>query len=127
MILRCTGRVLDLLGGNAVTLAEPPPTDDDWYVNLLWFDRQKCFLFTHAQAAEQRARSGGRIRRGGFKLGRPRQLPSELAERIRLERGAGRSFSPIAEALNAEGVPTAQGGRRRWPATVRTIVLQDAA
>ena len=29
-------------------LAEPPPTDDDWYVNLLWFDRQKCFLFTHA-------------------------------------------------------------------------------
>ena len=48
MILRCTGRVLALLGGHAVTLTEPPPSDDDWYLNLLWVDRQKCLLLTHA-------------------------------------------------------------------------------
>ena len=48
MILRCTGRVIDLLGGRAVTLTEAPPTDDDWYLNVLWFERQKCLLFTHA-------------------------------------------------------------------------------
>ncbi len=48
MILRCTGRMLDLLGGRAVTLTEAPPNDDDWYVNLLWFDRRKCLLLTHA-------------------------------------------------------------------------------
>ncbi len=48
MILRCTGRVVDLLGGRAITLAELPPSDDDWYVNLLWFERQKCLLITHA-------------------------------------------------------------------------------
>lgn len=40
--------MLDLLGGHAVTLTELPPTDDDWYVNLLWLDRQKCLLLTHA-------------------------------------------------------------------------------
>ena len=40
--------MLDLLGGRAVTLAERPPADDDWYLNLLWLDRQKCLLLTHA-------------------------------------------------------------------------------
>ena len=48
MVLRCTQRVLDLLGGRAVTLTELPPADDDWYANLLWLDRQKCLLLTHA-------------------------------------------------------------------------------
>ena len=40
--------MLDLLGGRAITLSELPPTDDDWYVNLLWIDRQKCLLLTHS-------------------------------------------------------------------------------
>ena len=29
-------------------LADVPATDDDWYANLLWFDRRKCLLLTHA-------------------------------------------------------------------------------
>lgn len=48
VVLRCTRKVLDLLGGRAITLTEPPPADDDWYLNLLWLDRQKCLLLTHA-------------------------------------------------------------------------------
>jgi hypothetical protein len=40
--------VLDLLGGRAVTLTELPAAEDDWYLNLLWLDRQKCLLLTHA-------------------------------------------------------------------------------
>ena len=48
MILRCTRRVLDLLSGRAITLTELPPSDDDWYLNLLWLERQKCLLITHA-------------------------------------------------------------------------------
>jgi hypothetical protein len=40
--------MLDLLGGRSVNLSEPPPTDDDWYLNLLWIERQKCLLLTHA-------------------------------------------------------------------------------
>jgi hypothetical protein len=28
--------------------AQRTPADDDWYLNLLWIDRQKCILLTHA-------------------------------------------------------------------------------
>jgi hypothetical protein len=48
MGVRCTKKMLDLLGGRSVMLSEVPPTDDDWYLNLLWIDRQKCILLTHA-------------------------------------------------------------------------------
>jgi hypothetical protein len=48
MVVRCTKKMLDLLGGRSITLSELPPTDDDWYLNLLWIDRQKCILLTHA-------------------------------------------------------------------------------
>lgn len=34
--------------GSHGTLTELPPTDDDWYGNLLWLDRRKCLLLTHA-------------------------------------------------------------------------------
>jgi hypothetical protein len=46
MVVRCTRRVLDLLGPDK--LAEPEPGDDDWYLNLLWLERRKCLLLTHA-------------------------------------------------------------------------------
>lgn len=45
--LRCTLKLLTLLG-RAVTLSDPPPSDDDWYANLLWIDRRKCLLLVHA-------------------------------------------------------------------------------
>jgi hypothetical protein len=48
MILRCTKKLLDLLDANPLGLTEPEPSEDDWYANLLWVDRQKCLLFTHA-------------------------------------------------------------------------------
>lgn len=48
MLLRCTARLLDLLGGRDLTLVDDPPGDDDWYANVLWIDRRKCLLLTHA-------------------------------------------------------------------------------
>lgn len=48
VILRCTTRLIDLLGKHAVTLVDDPATDDDWYANLLWIHRRKCLLLTHA-------------------------------------------------------------------------------
>lgn len=48
MIVRCTAKLLNLLGKRAVTLVEAPPSDDDWYTNLLWLDRRKCLLIVHA-------------------------------------------------------------------------------
>ena len=46
--LRCTGKLLNLLGKQSVRLVEAPPKSDDWYANLLWLDRRKCLLITHA-------------------------------------------------------------------------------
>lgn len=48
MILRCTARVLTLLGVRAAALAHVPSSDDDWYLNLIWIERRKCLLLTHA-------------------------------------------------------------------------------
>lgn len=62
----------------------------------------------------------------GVKLGRPRTLPAAVAARIRADHAAGESWSAIARALTSEGVPTAQGGLRWYPATVRYVALADA-
>jgi hypothetical protein len=48
MLLRCTTKMLALLGVRPAALIETAPTDDDWYLNLLWIERRKCLLFTHA-------------------------------------------------------------------------------
>src|SRR5215207_7705875 len=47
VVLRCTRRALNLLDGHR-SLAKLPPSDDDWCLNLLWLDRGKCLLLTHA-------------------------------------------------------------------------------
>ena len=56
--------------------------------------------------------------------GRPRQLPEQIVERIQAAHNAGRSLGEIARELNAEAVPTAQGGRQWWPSTVRTVLTR---
>lgn len=48
MIVRCTNRLIELLGLRPASLVQALPTEDDWYANLLWIDRRKCLLFTHA-------------------------------------------------------------------------------
>lgn len=45
MIVRCTAKARALLGVRS--LAELEPSEDDWYLNLLWFDRRKCLLLAH--------------------------------------------------------------------------------
>ncbi len=51
MVVRCTAKVLKLLGVRPGSLVVIGPDDDDWYVNLLWFERRKCLLATHAGTA----------------------------------------------------------------------------
>lgn len=58
--------------------------------------------------------------------GRPQTLPRSVVERIRLEYARGRGLSEIARALNAEGVPTAHGGRKWWPSTVRAVLVRSS-
>lgn len=48
MLIRCTAKVLKTLSIPATSLADAPPSDQDWYANLLWFTGRKCVLLTHA-------------------------------------------------------------------------------
>ncbi len=73
----------------------------------------------------QRTREAlARKREQGVTLGRPRTLPTRIVKRIKREREAGRSYHAIADALNRDGVATAQGGRQWWPATVRAVAAR---
>jgi len=60
VVVRCTKKMLDLLGRN-VRLGEPAPSDDDWYLNLLWIDREKCLLLTHSGTLFSVFRAGVRV------------------------------------------------------------------
>ena len=51
MVVRCTAKMLKLLGLRPSALPEIEPGVDDWYVNLLWFERRKCLLLSHASTS----------------------------------------------------------------------------
>lgn len=65
------------------------------------------------------------VRGRGTPLGRPTVVAREAVAVIRAMRGAGSSYRQVAAALNAEGVPTAQGGREWYASTVRAIAARD--
>lgn len=61
----------------------------------------------------------------GVKLGRPRSLPDEVVDRIVRLHEAGEGWTAVARVLNAEQVPTAQGGASWHPATVRYVYFAE--
>jgi len=61
----------------------------------------------------------------GVKLGRPRQLPAKVRRRIQRERAKDRTLAAIAKSLNDDRVPTAHGGRKWHPSTVRNVLGQE--
>jgi len=75
----------------------------------------------------QRTRDALAVRKAqGVRLGRPPVLPAEVVFRIVSARELGVSWSAIGRTLDTDGVPTAQGGARLYPATVRAIYLAAA-
>jgi Domain of unknown function (DUF6933) len=48
VILRCTKKLLAVIGAGLVTDPGLMPDAEDWYANLLWLDRRKCLLLTHS-------------------------------------------------------------------------------
>jgi DNA invertase Pin-like site-specific DNA recombinase len=80
------------------------------------FERRLISQRTREALAVKRAR--------GVVLGRPPSVEASVVRRIVSDRNRGRSLREIADSLNADGVPTGQGGKRWYPATVRAVALR---
>jgi DNA invertase Pin-like site-specific DNA recombinase len=63
----------------------------------------------------------------GHKLGRPNVLDTDTAANIVNLHRSGAGWSAIARQLNEAGIPTAHGGARWYPSTVRAVVLGAAS
>lgn len=59
-----------------------------------------------------------------FRIGRRRNVSKLIQQRIAHERAGGVTLQQIADGLNADSIPTAQGGQRWWPSTVRVVLQQ---
>lgn len=74
----------------------------------------------------QRTKDALAVRKAqGVVLGRRRELDGAVVSRIARERNRGRGWSAIARDLDDDGVPTAHGGQRWYPATVRSVFLAN--
>jgi DNA invertase Pin-like site-specific DNA recombinase len=74
----------------------------------------------------QRTKDALAVKRAqGVRLGRPVLLPDKVTRRIVKAHRAGDGWSTIARTLNDDAVPTAHGGSRWYPSTVRAVVLAN--
>lgn len=74
----------------------------------------------------QRTRDGLAAKRAeGVRLGRPSKIPNGTRDRITADRAAGLSLRAIADALNADGIDTGQGGKCWYASSVRAVLLAD--
>ena len=91
-----------------------------WYTRLVPVDELERFAAERRREARQAKR--GPLARPGRKPG----LPYDVVARIRDQQAAGKSLSEIARELNADAVPTSQGGRQWWPSTVRAVLVRPS-
>lgn len=61
----------------------------------------------------------------GVKLGRPQLVSVEIEGKINGLRGAGLSLRAIADQLNDQAVPTAQGGAKWYASTVAAVLNRE--
>ena len=83
------------------------------------YERRLISQRTRDALAAKRAR--------GERLGAAPALPMQITRRIVTERRDGRTFQTIADALMADGIPTARGKTRWYPATIKAVVISDNA
>lgn len=90
-----------------------------WGAQLIPVDEVERFV-------TERRRNARAERRPPGKPGRTAGLPPELLDRIVREHAEGESLGEIARGLNADRVPTSQGGRQWWPSTVRAALIRSS-
>ena len=78
--------------------------ETEWGQRLIPVDELERYMAERRRPARPRARAAP--------VGRPPAVPREVSERIRAEHAAGKTLGQIARDLDADQVPTAQGGRR---------------
>jgi len=66
-------------------------------------------------------------RQQGVRLGRPSTTATSVITRARRLYRTGYSFARIANTFNEQGVPTAQGGAKWHPSTIRKLLLRLGA
>jgi DNA invertase Pin-like site-specific DNA recombinase len=75
----------------------------------------------------QRTREALAVKKAaGVRLGRPPSVPRSVVRRVQRQRARGDSLRAIADDLNRDAVPTAQGGAQWYPATVRQVLLRTS-
>ena len=71
----------------------------------------------------QRTREALAVKKAsGVQLRRPPTVPQAVVRRIQRQRARSESLRAIADSLNGDEVPTAQGGGQWYPATVREVL-----
>jgi DNA invertase Pin-like site-specific DNA recombinase len=76
----------------------------------------------------QRTKDALAVKRSqGVVLGRPREVPAAVIDRVQELRSTGLSVAAIARRLNAEGVDTPRGGRWHSPGVKRVLSWSEAA
>jgi DNA invertase Pin-like site-specific DNA recombinase len=71
----------------------------------------------------ERTKAALAVRRSqGVRLGRPSNISKETVKQILELRLSGTTLKEIADRLNDDAVPTAQGGKSWYPATIRDVV-----
>lgn len=58
--------------------------------------------------------------------GRPSTLPANVVQRIQREAAAGKALNAIAKGLNADAIPTGQGGAKWYASTVSAVLRRTA-
>ena len=105
VILRCTRKLLAVLGTGRAAGPGPAADAQDWYASLLWLDRRKSLLLTHAATLFLVFVAGSA--RSGSSCNPTHQLVTELIER----------------EIRREGLPPAAFGNLRS----RELVLARTA
>jgi hypothetical protein len=98
------------------TMEKPPPKEAVRWASLSSDEKRQRISQRPTDALVHR-------RNQGVRLGRPPSLSIGVVEDIVEAYASGLGWSAIARIMNDRDVPTAQGGRRWYPSTVRAVVL----